>query len=904
MRRLALIVLCVLGFPVFASHIVGGEFELIHISGNLYQLNLIIYFDKINGAPGAKDQGANAPVASIFRKRDGALMTNVTLPLIEEKPVEYTQPECSNDGLKTDRLFYSATIVLSPDTYDDPDGYYVSWQRCCRNYSITNIFSKPPSQNVALDPEAAGQTFYLEFPPVVKNREPFYNSSPRLFRPLSDYGCPNRPYYVDFTGVDDDNDSLVYSLATPFNTQLTTALPPAGPAPYPPVTWQPGFSPTNIMRGAPDLKISKDGLLTVTPTLQGLFVFAVKVEEFRNKTKIGETRRDFQMLVTDGCPHADPPAIVGRKLSETSFPYDNTMNVTFNASVPNEERCIVVKVTDPDSKKLEDGLTEVVRLRIVPLNFKSTEIASIVASPSKAVLFDGNSAEFTICFPQCPFFEGGPYQIGIIAMDDACSLPLLDTLKVNVTVQQPPNERVKFTTPIANTITDELNEGQQKSWAFEATDADKDELFFYAMPNGFDTNTAGMKTVIESNSNGIIKGRLEWNAFCDIYDFTNRTDFQLKLVVDDNDVCKVNEPDTVTFNLRVKLPGNANPIVDTDLTPDPQEVAVEGLEKKVNTDLVFQVTAKDIVDNDFLSLRLVGKDFTPSKYGMTFAKKTGNGSLQSEFRWDLRCGKEDLTTKEIYQLQFLAVDSTNKCRLLKADTVNVFVKVLPPDNSAPTLTVASLNERVPFTNNQLVAYLGDGINLELAGWDQDDFPEKDQLTIDLISATGDYSPRGYTFSKVTGTSGVKTVFSWVPDCSVFVNEDYENDYAFTFRVTDSRCGITLKDEVKVDLKLKDYESGVLTGSPPNVFTPNDDTFNDWFAMEKREPDGTLVGIIPPDNCRGSFLMVQVFNRWGKLVFESTDRNFRWLGKNEPAGVYYYYLKFSNNVYKGSVSLQY
>jgi hypothetical protein len=46
---------------------VGGEFELIHVSGNTYRLNLIIYFDQINGAPGAKDQSV---AVSIYRKRD------------------------------------------------------------------------------------------------------------------------------------------------------------------------------------------------------------------------------------------------------------------------------------------------------------------------------------------------------------------------------------------------------------------------------------------------------------------------------------------------------------------------------------------------------------------------------------------------------------------------------------------------------------------------------------------------------------------------------------------------------------------------------------------------------------------------------------------------------------------
>ena len=43
-------------YPCGGFAIVGGEFELIHIAGNRYQLNLIIYFDELNGSEGAKTQ--------------------------------------------------------------------------------------------------------------------------------------------------------------------------------------------------------------------------------------------------------------------------------------------------------------------------------------------------------------------------------------------------------------------------------------------------------------------------------------------------------------------------------------------------------------------------------------------------------------------------------------------------------------------------------------------------------------------------------------------------------------------------------------------------------------------------------------------------------------------------------
>ncbi|MFN8691287.1 MAG: gliding motility-associated C-terminal domain-containing protein, partial [Cyclobacteriaceae bacterium] len=163
--------------------------------------------------------------ARIFRKRDNAVMISlINLPLVRESAVSYTQPECSNGEIVTDKLGYSREIELSDDQFSDPAGYYVVWERCCRNYEIRNVVSSQP--NAPNFQNFAGQTFYLEFPPVTRNGEPFVNSTPRLFPPLNDYACPFKPYYVNFGGFDDDGDSLAYSLVEPLNTFSAQAIPP------------------------------------------------------------------------------------------------------------------------------------------------------------------------------------------------------------------------------------------------------------------------------------------------------------------------------------------------------------------------------------------------------------------------------------------------------------------------------------------------------------------------------------------------------------------------------------------------------------------------------------------------------------------------------------------------------
>ena len=108
MKKLLVLVMLMAAGPVWASHIVGGEFELVHVQGSTYRLNLIIYFDVLNGQPGAKDQTINA---AIFRKRNNTLVTTQVLLLSQQARVPYTQPSCSSGEVVTDRLVYTALII-------------------------------------------------------------------------------------------------------------------------------------------------------------------------------------------------------------------------------------------------------------------------------------------------------------------------------------------------------------------------------------------------------------------------------------------------------------------------------------------------------------------------------------------------------------------------------------------------------------------------------------------------------------------------------------------------------------------------------------------------------------------------------------------------------------------------
>ena len=77
---------------------------------------------------------------------------------------------------------------------------------------------------------------------------------------------------------------------------------------------------------------------------------------------------------------------------------------------------------------------------------------------------------------------------------------------------------------------------------------------------------------------------------------------------------------------------------------------------------------------------------------------------------------------------------------------------------------------------------------------------------------------------------------------------------------------------------------------PNIFSPNGDGKNDLFAPIPYDKDGK------PDGSRNIVeYNLQVFDRWGKMVFESNDYNTGWDGKRKGGaqstdGVYYWIVK--------------
>ncbi|MHC2993876.1 hypothetical protein OB13_20690, partial [Pontibacter sp. HJ8] len=374
-------------------------FEIQHLSGYNYRITLNLYFDDVNGSPGARDPSI---MVRIFEKQGNTSKGDLRLPLRSDTFVNYTDIACTTGELRTRRLVYYQDVTMPPTVFNNSQGYYVVWERCCRNRTINNIVS----------PEAAAQAFYMEFPPVIVAGVPFVNSSPQLFPPLSDYACANELFYYDFSGTDADGDSLVYDMVTPLNGFSSSApgneMPPPARGPYPEIKWLPGYNQANQIQGSPPMTIDKQtGRLTVQPASVGLYVFGVRAQEYRNGVKIGEVRRDFQLLVKD-CPRNESPVVLAKTSGQRSF---YTPGEVLRIG-PNDARCLDVFFTDPDTN-------EPLTLYARPVNFSNNNYT--FTGPTSGVVNTStasDSLKATLCFSECFDTGGKVFKMDLIVKDN------------------------------------------------------------------------------------------------------------------------------------------------------------------------------------------------------------------------------------------------------------------------------------------------------------------------------------------------------------------------------------------------------------------------------------------------------------------------------------------------------
>ena len=619
----------------FASHIVGGEIEVVPlknpVSGSsTHQVTLSLYFDAINGRAAAEDLSITL---QIYRKRDLAKMGDVTCPKVYRQPIKYVDPSCQKGDLSTLLIKYSIAIDLSTDKFSDPEGYMIVWERCCRNNIITNI------QN----PSNVGMVFYTEFAPVT-----IVNTTPHFRDIIADYVCINQNFEMDFSATDADGDSLAYTLVVPWigNSSTIQSNPTNSPSNnYREASWVTGININNVIPGEIPLRVdAQTGVLNVKPNKLGLYVFSVMVEEFRKGKRIGRMKRDFQLKVIECIFNSPPTVLVANQNSKRIFKESEVITLK-----KGEKRCFDILFTDPDLKQK-------ITLSAKGVNIDAKKI--LLPSTINVEITSKDTLKTAFCLDECIITKNNaPADFFITISDNGCPVPQNRAFRMRVQFEENQNTKPNITTSLlGNPI---VAYGDTLKFTVIGNDIDNDTLGLSGNGRNFNFGSYGFSF---SSKQGIgnVNSILQFIPNCEAL---KQKQMLLDFIVKDQR-CGVSTQTLYSVPVEVKGKQNNSPNILTTL---PNNTAELVLNPSINNELSFNVNSQDI-DNEQLTLTGTPKGFDFKNVSMSFDNKEGKGKVSSLFTWKPTCfmlgGKE---SKE-FIVNFASKD--NNCLQLQ-DSVSV-----------------------------------------------------------------------------------------------------------------------------------------------------------------------------------------------------------------------------------------
>jgi len=295
-RHTYLLILALLGFGQSkATHIVGGEIMYQYLGSDYYEVTMYLFIDCYNGADGAIQADATAYFA-VFDGNSKSLLDGYPILVSRTGPVRITKVnynciKSAPANACVDKYQYKTTMHLPPIT----GGYYISFQRCCRNNTISNI----------VNPENTGANYWTHVPDArtLPNKKP--NSS-AFFKSLPpNFICTNTILKFDHSAIDLDGDSLAYDLFTPYYAADPNKNRPDNGSqgyfdqpPFRQLSFNSGYTYDYPIDGNPGLTIDpEDGRIWMIPTKEGQYVVGIRVREYRKGVLISETKRDYQFNV-------------------------------------------------------------------------------------------------------------------------------------------------------------------------------------------------------------------------------------------------------------------------------------------------------------------------------------------------------------------------------------------------------------------------------------------------------------------------------------------------------------------------------------------------------------------------------------------------------------------------------
>jgi gliding motility-associated-like protein len=855
-KWLLILLLSVCFVTAHASHISGGEMYYTYLGKSpsdpnklRYAITLLLYKDTTVTGAMVASLSSNYNV-SVYRGDNNALVGNYVL---SRKNYEFmklgTYDKCLSSFPRVE--FATSAYEVIVDLDPNASGYYASHSQCCRVSGVLNMNSN-----------SVGVTYWVKIPG--SNTNPFApdNSSAAFLKKDTILVCVSSPLKLDFSAVDPDKDSLVYSFAPGY---IGAGPPPnqlpiqSDAPPYNTVSYFGGFSYQQPFGNVSAQIDPKTGMVSgKAPATTGIYLIAVLVEEYRNGIKIGEHQKEFQLKV-ENC------------------------SLTAAALKPQYISC--------------DGFT---------LQFENES-----ASPSiNSYLWnfgDGVANNSTLPTPTHTYADTGIYVLKLIVtstggcQDSATSIvKVYPTFKTDFLVT---GNCVLNNYSFKDATTSKY--GIINSWRWNFGDAGstkdsattKDTLWKYSS-----AQTATV-TLISTNNKGCIDTATKVISILDKP--------QINLAFKDTLICSndslllkatINNSTTISWTpnnnankFRINGASTATPLVyPTDSTKYYVTVSDNGCNA---TDSVMVNVLQFIkVDLKTDSTICRGDSFAlaPTSYALSYLWKSSNGDIVNPIK--------NPVVRPLTNTQYFVTANLGKCQ--DKDSIQIIVKPTPTVNATPDTTIcfgttlplkatmqASKFTWTPtssltgFTTLTPIAKPVASTNYIIAVSDTLGCPKIVTDTIRVTVVPRIIPNAGKDTMAVIGkplqlgaTGGLS--YRWTPPTflsnplianPVFTGAAGTDSVIYTVRVY-TQAGCYAEDNVVVTIF-----DGISKIMVPSGFTPNKDGKND---------------ILKPI-CKGikQLIHFNVFNRWGQLIFTTSTIGDGWDGtyksENQPVGAYVY-----------------
>ncbi len=846
---------------LFATHNKAGEITYSHISGNTYKVSIFTY---TNTKQTPQSQPPDRDKLEIFWG-DGE---SDTIPRVNG-------PNGFGDTIAP---FTKKNIYEGIHTYQGAGTYVLYFIDQNRNDDVDNMAN------------SVQQAFFVQSKLVINNGTTG-NNSPILLQPPIDHGTFGQIFIHNPNAYDPDGDSLSYEITDCRGLGGSICqgyyLPEGAP----------DFPNSSIIVNAVTGDFIWDSPEYNSQRLSGEFLFnyAIIIREWRklsngNVINIGYVTRDFQVEIASSTNN--PPQIFAH---DTCVEAGSTLIFNVTAIEPDNELVTISATGEPYELSISPAIEDV---------------TNVSGFGSASYQFFWNT--------DCSHIRRNSYQVIFKAIDDNPTVNLVDLQTIKITVVGPAPKN-----PMADPLGDSIAVSWNKSICPNAKGYNiyRRENKANYIPGYCETgvpvstgyqlignNVDINDTIFNDNNNGLgLSPAIEYCYIITAF-FTDGIEGYASV-----ETCTILQRDLpVITNVDVKSTDLANGTIyiawsppvdlDTNQFPGPYQYILQRADvgSNVFSDVATFTNAADTTYNEN-GLNTFSNQY---KYRVRFYYNSNiflglsqeatsifltvmPGDFKAKLSWNLVVP----WTNDLYYIyrkglttSFSLIDSTMAINYTDYTTINdstycyyVISKGFYADSSLvyPILNSSQEACTIPYDNEApCKASLSANSNCDSSSvefsWSfisQDSCKTTDIDYFTIYFATEEnetFDSVGFFLTNLTSYSFVRT--TQIGGCYYITSTDTNGN------VSDSSNTICIESCPLYEL--------------PNIFTPDGNGMNDLFTPIEQLGSGLNFRDIKD-------VSIKIFNRWGALVFETTDPEIKWNGKRNndgedvPDGTYYY-----------------